>query len=118
MFLFWLFIISLIIYFILGIFERKNTKELVKQEGVRTENIAMINRIKNVNNAEELMAVVASVEEFCGEENSILLQRACYFEDDLSELDWADIYYVAEEDSMLAKVAQEKAGIASGEEEF
>src|SRR3989344_1106161 len=65
------------------------------------EDINLLSAIDNVRTAEELMDIVLENNEFYGEENNVLLQKALSFGLEVCRHDWADIYDSAQDDTML-----------------
>ena len=80
------------------------------------EDMNLLSAIDNIKTAEELMNIVLENDEFYGEENNALLRKALSFGSEICRHDWVDIYNSAQEDSMLEKIAEEKAGRALDEE--
>ncbi len=67
-------------------------------------------KIQNITDYGELMSIVFNKRgTFEGKENTSLLSIAMVLRDKLSPSDWAAIYIVAEADSELERVAEEKA---------
>ena len=128
--LFWSFVSALIIIIVSNLLDKSSKQEHAVENAVDPsetdddnfhEDPELIDSIKNVSSTDELMEIVDSLydsdQQVFGEGNNALLSKALSFGAELDQFDWADIYWVSEEDSMLEKVATEKAGKVL-EEEF
>lgn len=122
--LFWIFVVIMILFLIIKLQGLSRQEiyavDLSEDEDNFYEDPDLINEIKEAVSTRQLMGIVDdemyNETELCGEENNVLMAKALSFESELCRHDWAHIYYIAEEGSMLEKVAEEKAGRALEEE--